>query len=184
MEVTVAYFTKTMPSPAGELTLVASDKGLTAVLWDNEDPASLRLGELVVDPAHPILVQAERELADYFAGQRTSFGVPLDPAGTEFQKKVWAALLTIPYGQTRTYADLARQVGNPKALRAVGAANGKNPISIITPCHRAIGSNGSLTGFSGGLETKRYLLALEAKRHDPVVQEGAEATGNERIDRP
>ena len=156
-------FTKTVASPVGELTLIATDAGLSALLWPNDDPKRVRVGERVAAPEHPILVRAERELRAYFAGERTSFTVPLDAAGTEFQKKAWAALLTIPYGETRSYGELARQIGNPKASRAVGAANGRNPISIIVPCHRAIASDGALTGFAGGLETKRHLLALEAR---------------------
>ena len=156
-------FTKTIASPVGELTLIATDAGLSALLWQNDDPKRVRVGERAAAPEHPILVRAERELRAYFAGERTSFTVPLDAAGTEFQKKAWAALLTIPYGETRSYGDLARQIGNPKASRAVGAANGRNPISIIVPCHRAIASDGALTGFAGGLETKRHLLALEAR---------------------
>ena len=156
-------FTKTMASPVGVLTLIASDSGLSAVLWENDDPKRVRVGELHAAPGHPILVQAENELQAYFAGERTSFNVPLDAAGTEFQKKAWTALLTIPYGETRSYGELARQIGNPKAARAVGAANGRNPISIIVPCHRAIASDGALTGFAGGLDAKRHLLALEAR---------------------
>ena len=160
----MAYFANTIPSPVGALKLVASENGLAAILWENDSPKRVRLGALVVSPDHPVLRQTEEELGEYFAGERIAFGVPLDPAGTDFQKQVWAALLRIPYGETRSYGDLARQLGNPKASRAVGAANGRNPISIITPCHRAIGSDGALTGFAGGLEAKRYLLSLEGRR--------------------
>jgi methylated-DNA-[protein]-cysteine S-methyltransferase len=156
-------FTKTIVSPVGALKLIVSDAGLSAVLWENDDPKRVRVGGLTAAPEHPILAQAERELRAYFAGERASFSVPLDAAGTEFQKKAWAALLTIPYGETRSYGELARQIGNPKASRAVGAANGRNPISIIVPCHRAIASDGALTGFAGGLEAKRYLLSLETR---------------------
>jgi methylated-DNA-[protein]-cysteine S-methyltransferase len=106
-------------------------------------------------------VETRRQLGEYFAGKRKRFTVKLDFMGTDFQKSVWQALLTIPFGQTRSYGDIARQVGNPKAVRAVGAANGRNPISIIAPCHRVIGSTGKLTGFAGGLKTKAQLLALE-----------------------
>ena len=158
----MTQFTKTMASPVGVLTLIASDAGLSAVLWQNDDPKRVRVGDLVAAPEHPVLIQAERELSEYFAGKRASFCVPLDATGTPFQKKAWAALLTIPYGETRSYGALARQLGNPKASRAVGAANGRNPLSIIVPCHRAIGADGALTGFAGGLDAKRYLLALEA----------------------
>lgn len=160
----MAYVTKTISSPVGLLKLVAGDTGLAAILWENDDPKRVRLGAMTTAPAHAILVQAERELGEYFAGERATFSVPLDPAGTAFQKKVWAALLAIPYGETRSYGALAKQIGQPTASRAVGAANGRNPVSIITPCHRAIGSDGALTGFAGGLAAKRFLLALEAGR--------------------
>lgn len=160
---TIRYF-KTMPSPVGTLTLVASYKGLCAILWENDDPERVRTGPLEEDKSHPVLRETERQLQDYFAGKLERFTVPLDFAsGTDFQKKVWTALTTIPFGETRSYAQIATQIGHPKAVRAVGAANGKNPISIIAPCHRVIGSNGKLTGFAGGLEAKALLLGLEAK---------------------
>jgi methylated-DNA-[protein]-cysteine S-methyltransferase len=158
----MTHFYKTMPSPVGTLKLVASDHGLAAILWENDHPSRVRLGELVGNPFHPILVQAEKELGEYFAGERTKFDVKLDMVGTDFQRDVWNGLLSIPFGETRSYRDIACQVRRPTAFRAVGAANGRNPISIITPCHRAIGSDGSLTGFAGGLGTKKYLLEHEA----------------------
>jgi methylated-DNA-[protein]-cysteine S-methyltransferase len=151
----------TMPSPVGELTLVSSDAGLVAVLWPHDDFDRVRLGERVADDAHPVLIAAAAQLGAYFAGKRTAFDLPLDFRGTDFQKSVWAALLTIPFGETRSYGDIARAIGQPTASRAVGAANGSNPISIIAPCHRVIGANGSLTGFAGGMAAKRLLLALE-----------------------
>lgn len=159
-----SYFYKTMPSPVGLLTLVANDHGLAAVLWENDDPKRVRLGPLHEDSKHPVLLEAERQLQDYFKGKRETFSLKLDFSGTEFQQKVWAALLTIPFGQTRSYAQIAEQIGNPNAVRAVGAANGRNPISIIAPCHRVIGSNGKLTGFAGGMEAKTFLLKLESKK--------------------
>ncbi len=159
-------FFKTMPSPVGRLTLVAGDKGLMAILWENDDPLRVRLGEVTERPDHPVLLKTERQLGEYFAGTREVFDIDLDFVGTDFQKQVWAALLRIPFGQTRTYAQIADEIGNPKSVRAVGAANGKNPISIIAPCHRVIGSNGSLTGFAGGLEAKRALLSLESGSQD------------------
>ncbi len=159
-----SYFFKTMPSPVGQLTLVANDHGLAAVLWENDDPNRVRLSPLHEDSKHPVLLEAERQLRDYFAGKRETFSLKLDFKGTDFQKKVWAALLTIPFGETRSYAQIAEQIGNPNAVRAVGAANGKNPISIIAPCHRVIGSNGKLTGFAGGMEAKAFLLKLESKQ--------------------
>lgn len=153
------------PSPLGQLRLVAGDRGLMAVLWQDDDPLRVRLDETVEDTAHPVLQQAADQLSDYFAGQRRAFSVPLDFRGTDFQKAVWQALLHIPFGETRTYGQLAAQLGKPSASRAVGAANGKNPISIIAPCHRVIGGNGKLTGFAGGLEAKAFLLALEGHDH-------------------
>ena len=159
------YFYKAMKSPVGELKLVAGDKGLTAIIWENDDPRRVPLAGATEDKNHPVLLEVERQLNDYFSGNRKKFSVPLDFRGTEFQKKVWAALLTIPFGETRSYGQIARQIKHPKAVRAVGAANGKNPISIIAPCHRVIGSNGKLTGFAGGLEAKALLLALEGKRN-------------------
>jgi methylated-DNA-[protein]-cysteine S-methyltransferase len=155
------YVYKRVPSPVGQLTLVASDAGLAAILWENDDPRRVRLVLAGEAPDHPVLAETERQLGEYFAGTRTRFAVTLDFAGTEFQRRVWEALLAIPFGQTRSYGQIARQVGKPKAARAVGAANGRNPISIIAPCHRVIGASGKLTGFAGGLEAKARLLALE-----------------------
>jgi len=155
------YFFKLMPSPVGILKLIASDKGLAAILWENEDPKRYRLPALLAEGSHPVLLETERQLTEYFAGQRKQFTVALDFVGTEFQKKVWAALVAIPFGETRSYGEIARAIGNPAAVRAVGAANGKNPISIIAPCHRVIGANGKLTGFAGGLQAKAFLLKIE-----------------------
>lgn len=152
---------RTMASPVGTLTLVASGKGLAAILWENDDPARVPLGTLTENGDEPILLETERQLNEYFSGKRKTFSIPLDFNGTDFQKGVWNALLTIPYGETRSYGEIAVQLGNPKAVRAVGAANGRNPISILAPCHRVIGSNGKLTGFAGGLEAKSLLLKLE-----------------------
>jgi len=152
---------KIMESPVGKLKLVASDKGLVAVLWENDSPRRVRVSELVPSEQHPVLVEAERQLGEYFAGSRKTFSIALDIRGTPFQKNVWEALLAIPFGETRSYGQLAKQLGNPRATRAVGAANGRNPVSIIVPCHRVIGSSGKLTGFAGGLETKAHLLSLE-----------------------
>jgi methylated-DNA-[protein]-cysteine S-methyltransferase len=155
------YVYKIMKSPVGDLKLVASDKGLAAVLWENDNPKRVRLDIAGEDRRHAILLETERQLTEYFAGKRKNFTVKLDFAGTDFQKSVWQALLTIPFGQTKSYGDIAKSLGNPKAVRAVGAANGKNPISIIAPCHRVIGATGKLTGFAGGLDTKAQLLELE-----------------------
>jgi methylated-DNA-[protein]-cysteine S-methyltransferase len=152
---------KIVDSPVRKLKLVASDKGLVAILWENDNPRRVRLGELVEDGEYPILRETERQLKEYFEGNRRSFSLALDMRGTRFQNDVWAALLAIPFGETRSYGQLAKQLGNPKATRAVGAANGRNPISIVIPCHRVIGSSGKLTGFAGGLDTKAHLLELE-----------------------
>lgn len=159
----VPRFHTTMASPVGELKLVASDRGLSAILWENDDPNRVRLGATAEAPQHPLLVEAERQLRAYFAGTLERFSLPIDFVGTEFQKAVWTALLGIPFGETRTYAQIARQIGKPEAVRAVGAAIGRNPISIAIPCHRVIGSNGALTGFAGGLQTKAYLLRIEGR---------------------
>lgn len=159
---------KIIDSPAGKLTLVARDTKLAAVLWEIEKANRVKLGAMEQNNSLPILCKTERQLAEYFSGQRVKFELELDFAGTEFQKKVWHALLTIPFGETRSYSDIAHQIGNEKAVRAVGAANGRNPISIIAPCHRVIGMNGKLTGFAGGLEAKQILLQLEGKTPDPV----------------
>lgn len=160
---------KIMNSPVGKLTLVASDKGLVAILWENDNPRRVRLGELVEDKKHPVLCETERQLDEYFIGKRKSFSLALDMRGTRFQNDVWEALLAIPFGETRSYGQLAKQLGNPKATRAVGAANGRNPISIVVPCHRVIGSSGKLTGFAGGLDTKAHLLELES-RHSSLFK--------------
>ncbi|KJV44791.1 glycosyltransferase [Acinetobacter indicus] len=153
-----------MPSPVGRLKLVATDSALVAVIWDNENPKRVRQAELVEQLDHPILLDAQQQLNEYFQGQRQTFELPLDFEGTEFQKKVWQALLNIPFGETRSYRQIAEQVGSPKAVRAVGAANGQNPISIISPCHRVIGSSGKLVGFAGGLDNKEILLKLEQQQ--------------------
>jgi methylated-DNA-[protein]-cysteine S-methyltransferase len=159
----------TMPSPVGELTLVASDAGLRAVLWPGDDPDRVRFAEPVEDAPdggadHPVLAAARLQLAEYFAGSRRRFDLPLDPVGSEFRLRAWEALATIPYGETATYGEQARSLGRPTAARAVGAAVGENPLSIIVPCHRVVGSDGSLVGFAGGLEAKSWLLDHE-RRH-------------------
>jgi methylated-DNA-[protein]-cysteine S-methyltransferase len=142
---------------------VASANALVAVLWEKEHPNRVKLATAKLDRRHPILLETERQLSEYFAGARTQFELPLELRGSEFQKKVWRALKQIPFGKTRSYFDLAKTIGSPTASRAVGAANGKNPLSIVIPCHRVIGTDGGLTGFAGGLETKATLLTLEAR---------------------
>ncbi len=160
-------------SPVGRLTLVARNTKLAAILWENDLPTRVRLGDMVESTDQPVLHKTHHQLNEYFAGKRKQFDVELDFAGTDFQKKVWHALLTIPFGETRSYADIANQIGNPKAVRAVGAANGKNPISIIAPCHRVIGSNGTLTGFAGGLQAKQILLQLEGSLPQQTNQQAS-----------
>jgi methylated-DNA-[protein]-cysteine S-methyltransferase len=154
----------TMNSPVGRLKLLASERGLAAILWENDDPKRVRLGPLAESHEHPVLLETQRQLNEYFAGEREKFSLTFDCAGTGFQKEVWQALAAIPFGETRSYGQIARQIGRPKAVRAVGAANGRNPLSIVIPCHRVIGSNGTLTGFAGGLKTKAALLRIESKK--------------------
>jgi methylated-DNA-[protein]-cysteine S-methyltransferase len=157
----VSLYFKYLDSPIGKLKLIASDQGVVAILWENDSPRRVRLPELSADAGHPVLLKAEKQLLEYFRGERREFDLPLDIRGTPFQSAVWEALLGIPFGETRSYGELAKQLGNPRATRAVGAANGRNPISIVVPCHRVIGSTGKLTGFAGGLKAKHFLLALE-----------------------
>ena len=151
----------TLPSLVGELKLVANGSRLAAILWENDRPNRVRLGPMTEAPDNPVLLKTARQLEEYFAGTRNCFELELDFVGTDFQKQVWAALLTIPFGETRSYSQIAQQIGKPSAVRAVGAANGRNPISIVAPCHRVIGASGKLTGFAGGLEAKERLLTLE-----------------------
>jgi methylated-DNA-[protein]-cysteine S-methyltransferase len=155
---------KRVPTPVGRLTLVATDDGLAAILWEHDRPQRVRLNIVGEDKNHPVLVETERQLAEYFAGHRKQFALTLDPSGTPFQHAVWGALMTIPFGETRSYAQIAEQIGHPDAARAVGAANGRNPLSIVAPCHRVVGSRGALTGFAGGLDVKARLLGHEGAR--------------------
>jgi len=151
-------FCDLLPSPLGELTICADDLGITAVAFP---------GEVEAAPApnpNALVREAAAQLAAYFAGQRTRFELPLNAAGTPFQRRVWQALCAVPYGDTSSYGEIAAAVGNPRASRAVGLANGRNPIAILVPCHRIIGGDGSLTGYGGGLERKRWLLDHERSR--------------------
>jgi len=156
---------RTVDSPVGELRLVASADGLCAVLWPADTAtrvplaADLDFAEKADDA--PALNTAATQLDEYFAGTRQTFSVPLDLRGTGFQQLAWRALAEIPFGETRTYAEQAELIGRPKAVRAIGAANGRNPLSILLPCHRVIGSDGSMTGFAAGLDAKRFLLNHE-----------------------
>ena len=147
-------------SPIGSLRIAANDAGLCMIGFPKPQrdltlPADWREG------AHPLIDLARTQLGEYFDGRRRDFDLPLAPAGTPFQRRVWQALADIPFGQTRSYAQLAATIGQPTAMRAVGAANGRNPLPIVVPCHRVIGADGSLTGFGGGLPTKQFLLRLE-----------------------
>jgi methylated-DNA-[protein]-cysteine S-methyltransferase len=159
----------TVPSPVGQLTLAASDTALTAVYFPtSRHVPPLRAGETGTageddgsGPAGELLARARQQLTEYFARTRTTFDLPLDPGGTPFERRVWDALRAIPYGTTVSYGELARRLGDPRTTRAVGAANGKNPIPIIVPCHRVVGAHGELTGFGGGLDRKRWLLEHE-----------------------
>lgn len=151
---------RTMESPIGRLLLTASDAGLSGIFMQDHKGGPAPEPDWINDPSR--FTDAVSQLERYFAGELREFRLKLDLHGTPFQVSVWNALLDIPYGQTRSYADLARAIGNPAAVRAVGLANGRNPVSIVVPCHRVIGSNGSLTGYGGGLDRKRFLLDLES----------------------
>ena len=154
----------TCPTPIGELTLIASDQGLRAILWPRESPKRAGIRARMHDNAdHPVLKAAAQQLDEYFAGTRTAFDIPLDLDGTRFQVAAWRALATIPFGSTTTYGRQAAGLGIPTAARAIGAANRLNPVCIVLPCHRVVGADGSLTGFAGGLEIKRWLLEHEAR---------------------
>lgn len=143
--------TRTISSPIGILTLTEENRKITGLCF----------GGVAANDTSPVFDAAETQLREYFAGTRKSFDLPLAPSGTPFQRAVWDALCAIPYGETRTYAQIAAGIGKPKACRAVGMANNRNPIAILIPCHRVIGANGSLTGYAGGLDAKKALLTLE-----------------------
>ncbi|HPF70822.1 MAG TPA: methylated-DNA--[protein]-cysteine S-methyltransferase [Candidatus Krumholzibacteria bacterium] len=153
-----------LDSPVGPLLLASDGTALTHLLFEREDaPAAADRAAFAAGRRDAVLDRACAQLQEYFAGRRRTFDLPLAPTGTAFQRAVWRALEDIPYGRTESYGTLADRVGRPRAVRAVGAANGRNPISIIVPCHRVIGADGSLTGYGGGLDAKRFLLALEAQ---------------------
>jgi methylated-DNA-[protein]-cysteine S-methyltransferase len=152
-------------SPIGPLTLIAEDGRLAGVHMQitRYEPDAGSLGPAVASDSDPVLAAAARQLDAYFDGELTSFDLPLTLDGSRFQRSVWAALQDIPYGETISYGELARRIGQPSASRAVGLANGRNPVSIVVPCHRVIGADGSLTGYGGGMDRKRFLLALEQR---------------------
>jgi methylated-DNA-[protein]-cysteine S-methyltransferase len=161
---------RTMDSPIGMLTIVAGDDGIVAISFDTESadrdpgahtPAGLEPTVEVKERKHTVLDRAVEQLEEYFRGERTEFHLPLAPKGTRFQQQAWEILREIPFGETITYGEQARRLGDPHKSRAVGAANGRNPIPIIVPCHRVVGANGHLTGYAGGLDKKAWLLDHE-----------------------
>lgn len=152
---------RTIASPVGPLRMVASSSALLGLYFREHRGAPP--DERQAPAVHPILDQVERELTEYFAGRRQTFSVPLNPGGTEFQRRVWDELRAIPFGEHRSYLQLATTLGRPRAVRAVASANGRNPLSILVPCHRVIGSDGALRGYAGGLPAKRWLLDHEAR---------------------
>lgn len=175
---TVAYsIVRGTAAPLGPLLLCTDGAALTAVAFSTQPDSAGDLADFAIDPSlvgcadeqHPVLTRAAHQLLQYVAGQRQVFDVPLRAHGTPFQKRVWDELLRIPYGQTISYQDLARRIGQPTASRAVGLANGRNPLAIVVPCHRVIGASGQLTGYGGGLPRKRWLLDLEARQAGPLL---------------
>ena len=150
--------------PFGELTVVASDAGVRFVMFGNDAHArSLAALHVTDDASHPVVARTVEQLREYVKGERRAFDVPLDLQGTEFQVQAWRALSRVPFGETASYAQQAASIGRPTATRAIGAANGRNPVAIVLPCHRIVGADGSLTGFGGGLPVKKWLLDHEAR---------------------
>ena len=158
--------TRTIESPVGPLTLIATERGLRGLHFAGEQPDRVEWPDADEDVGDPVIAAVETQLGEYFAGERTQFDIPLDLVGTPFQVTAWTALADIPYGETVSYGEQARRIGKAGAARAVGAANGRNPVAIVLPCHRVIGADGSLTGFGGGIDTKRALLDLEERFRD------------------
>jgi methylated-DNA-[protein]-cysteine S-methyltransferase len=160
-----------LSSPVGQLHAFSNSEALCALLWgESEDNKFGRDAQFVDAGLHPILRRLEQQLTEYFTGTRLEFDLPLEPAGSKFQLAVWNALRKIPFGETRSYSEQATMIGNPTAVRAVGAANGRNPISIVVPCHRVIGKNGDLTGFGGGIPVKQFLLDHERHYKDSACR--------------
>ncbi|HYN31988.1 MAG TPA: methylated-DNA--[protein]-cysteine S-methyltransferase [Ilumatobacteraceae bacterium] len=156
-----------MDTPVGPITIVASDVGVRAILWPGDDRGRVPMSGGSPDPDHPVIAATVAQLGEYFDGEREEFDLPLDPVGTDFQQSAWMALRSIPYGTTISYGEQAARMGDRRKARAVGAANGRNPISIVVPCHRVVGSNGALTGFAGGIDTKAWLLDHEQRHTVP-----------------
>lgn len=159
------YFKKRIDTPTGKMTLAATADALLALVWDESELARLGVVEGELDPRCAPIRAAERQLGEYFLGRLQTFDLPLAPQGTEFQRAVWAQLLKIPYGKTWSYQELARRVGNPGASRAVGTANGRNPLCIFIPCHRVVRASGEIGGYAGGVRRKETLLRLEGAHH-------------------
>ena len=158
------YFSGSMKAPFGTIEVIASDRGVHNVMFDPDElPRNLREATVTRRPSHPVVAEALSQLREYFAGSRTKFDLKLDLEGTDFQVSAWKALAKVGYGRTASYLQQATNIGRPTATRAVGAANGRNPVAIILPCHRIVGANGSLTGFAGGLGVKQWLLDHEQK---------------------
>jgi methylated-DNA-[protein]-cysteine S-methyltransferase len=151
----------TFKTPLGELLLVADESALTGIYFSGHKHSPQVEKTWTLNTRHPVLQQAEKELKEYFQGKRNSFSFPMNSVGTAFQKKIWKEIARIPFGKTATYSDLAKKAGSPKAVRAAGAATGRNPLSIVVPCHRVMGKNGAITGYAGGLDRKQHLLDLE-----------------------
>jgi methylated-DNA-[protein]-cysteine S-methyltransferase len=166
---TISHFFQKMPSPVGELFLVSTETHLTSVLFGRADTARAKASDDMLEENKPVLQVAKEQLEAYFAGKLTQFDLPLLFYGTDFQQLVWKQLLLIPFGKTISYGQMATALGDIKASRAVGAANGKNPIAIIAPCHRVIGASGDLVGFAGGMAAKEYLL-----RHEGVLKDSGQ----------
>ena len=158
------YFTPPCDSPLGLLEIRANDRGITHLLFVEAPTQPPR--------PHPLIERCKAQLTEYFQGYRLHFDLPLSPAGTDFQQRVWLRLRDVPYGETCSYAMISAGIGSPKSHRAVGAANGRNPLAIIVPCHRVIGSNGQLTGYAGGIARKQWLLAHEQAHRDFALQSG------------
>lgn len=163
---TTTAVTTTMETEIGALRLVARDGALIGVYFPGHHPPPVLLRGAIERPDEPVLARAAAQIAEYLAGDREAFDLPLAAEGTELQRAVWAALRAIPYGEQVAYAAIAARIGRPRAARAVGAANARNPLSIVVPCHRVVGKGGALTGYAGGLARKRHLLALEASRRE------------------
>ncbi len=159
-----SLFTVLLPSPVGDLKITASDEWIHAILFTPANqPAAANKNIEANTQLHPLLAKCCNQLNEYFNGERKTFDLPLEQTGTPFQQRVWASLLTIPYGATISYLTLSKRIGNTKAIRAAGTANGKNSLSIVVPCHRVIGSNGTLVGYAGELWRKKWLLDHEGK---------------------